>query len=315
MKLKTVILFVLSVLAMFCIAREPSIIMYPPIQNVSCNLNIYHNYYLFSDDRNPFSEMVEVDMEIIFSDDSYVYIQNNDGKEQIGQWRVSNDTLLIYQDWSHWRNEEIERSIINNPNVEYDIRAELGFLHKRNIYDNSFPRNVSAFKIINYGDSLIALSDERKRKAIVISKKAANEMHRFHWLDSVHFIPEDWLDTLVWKSESMPKTNLCLLTEKTNVRMQVSSVTVLNSDIEFNILNPMLYPQSEALPYAQRREYCEWFDRVNVGDTISLELTRPAYEQEVFDRSPYLKGYPDTIYVLDNEAYGYWFAKPIYNNR
>ena len=110
---------------------------------------------------------------------------------------------------------------------------------------------------------------------------------------------------------------LNIFTISSVIRTGSQSVTLeaKNENIIFNILNPRYYPQSEALPYAQRREYCEWFDRVNVGDTISLELTRPAYEQEVFDRSPYLKGYPDTIYVLDNEAYGYWFAKPIYNNR
>ncbi len=315
MKLKSVILFVLSVLAMFCIAREPSVVLYPPIQNASYNLNVYHNYYIFSDNRNPFEEMVEVDMEIMFLDDFQVYVLHNNGKERIGQWRVSNDTLLIYQDWSQWHNKDIELAIINNPDIVYDIRAESGFLHKRNIYDDSFPRNVSAFKIINHGDSLIALSDERKRKAIAISKKAANEMHRYHWLDSVHFIPEDWLDTLVWKPEIMPESNLYKVNEITKADTNVISVTVLNSDIEFNILNPILYPQMEALPYAERREYCDWIDRVKVGDTISLELTRPAYEQEVFDRSPYLRGYPDAIYVLDNEAYGYWFAKPVYNNR
>ena len=196
---------------------------------------------------------------------------------------------------------------------EYDARIFFVELHLRKKTDLSFPINVSAFRVLNHGDSLISLNDELKFKGIPISSKAVHDAH--YWYDAMSrknllYKPTNFQDTLYWHATLNRQNANYTIKDINNTMVRVSK-----GAIAFNILNPRYYPQSEALPYAQRREYCEWFDRVNVGDTISLELTRAAYEQEVFDRSPYLKGYPDTIYVLDNEAYGYWFAKPIYNNR
>ena len=89
------------------------------------------------------------------------------------------------------------------------------------------------------------------------------------------------------------------------------SVIISKSNVDFEILNPKLYSQTQALPFASLPEYSDWIDSVNVGDSIALELFRPAYDAEVFERSPYLSASPDTVYVLDGDVYGYWFARPL----
>ena len=279
---------------------------YPPEDNFIPTMELYPHYVFFE------NTLKVSPMEVSFAPNHEAYTYIKDSIDTIGLWVIMNDTLLIYQNWSRYMLDDTEEKIYNHS--EYDFRSYLGGLHWRKNSDLTFPRNVSAFLILNRGDSLIALNDEENHIGIPVSSKGVRDRHYYFTgiatLPYYDYEPTNWLDTLYW--HPMLNSKNIIFTIK---KVDTTCLSALKSGIIFNILNPRYYPQSEALPYAQRREYCEWFDRVNVGDTISLELTRPAYEQEVFDRSPYLKGYPDTIYVLDNEAYGYWFAKPIYNSR
>ena len=300
-------LLVVGVLSLtLCSSRMVNHEIYPSDECMFNTLSIYPNYIIFD------KETMTVPEELTFNTNHKVYRYEKDSIDTLGIWIVRSDTLLIYHNWSRytWFDEEEKKKYGDS---EYDARIFFVELHLRKKTDLSFPINVSAFRVLNHGDSLISLNDELNFKGIPISSKAVHDAH--YWYDAMSrknllYKPTNFQDTLYWHATLNRQNANYTIKDINNTMVRVSK-----GAIAFNILNPRYYPQSEALPYAQRREYCEWFDRVNVGDTISLELTRPAYEQEVFDRSPYLKGYPDTIYVLDNEAYGYWFAKPIYNNR
>ncbi len=279
---------------------------YPPEEDLIFTMDLYPNYVFFGNTR------MVAPVEVSFAHNHRVYTYINDSIDTLGLWIIKKDTLLIYQNWSRYKLDETEEKIYNHS--EYDFRSYLGGLHWRKNSDMTFPRNVSAFLIFNRGDSLFALNDEENHIGIPVSSKGVRDRHYYFTgiatLPYYDYEPTNWLDTLYW--HPMLNSKDIIFTIK---KIDTTCLSALKSGIIFNILNPRYYPQAAALPYAKRREYCEWFDRVKVGDTISLELTRPAYEQEVFDRSPYLRGYPDTIYVLDNEAYGYWFAKPIYKNQ
>ncbi len=303
------------ILGLLITAKKPSPVVYPSDDSIMPNLNIYRNYILIADSINDFCLYnLEISLSADLSFRTYF-----DDSNQNNQWRIINDTLYLYFDWRHSPFNETPPNYLDT-NITYDYR-NIFTIHQRNRFDSKFPINASIFKIINNGDSLYSISDECYYKGYVISSKAATETHAVHYFQYPAWELKqnseliDFRDTLVWEKRLKPMSYKYSTRHIDSLKDHILSATMTNGSINFTILNPRYYPQSEALPYAQRREYCEWFDRVNVGDTISLELTRPAYEQEVFDRSPYLKGYPDTIYVLDNEAYGYWFAKPIYNNR
>ena len=295
-------------------ASKPSDYIPSPPWKGEPDINLYRSYLIKCQTLTP---LCNYDNEITFSPDYFVYIlyrfkANEIRQRKIGTWRTQNDTLLIYQDWDLDSLSLKDDIVIVCDSV--DFNCVLYMLHYRSAFNHSFPRNVSAFRIINHGDSLVAIEDYGQRIGLPISEYATKVKH----VDIIYgnsFTPTHWDDTLIWSPKRFDFDNKYVVKDIIRNGSGNISIKVNKGAIAFNILNPRYYPQSEALPYAQRREYCEWLDRVNVGDTISLELTRAAYEQEVFDRSPYLKGYPDTIYVLDNEAYGYWFAKPIYNNR
>lgn len=301
----------LSILNIF--ACKPSDYIASPSEKAEQCINIYRNYLIKYQKFTPFCNL---NNEITFSPDYFVYMlyryNGNESKRKIGTWRTRNDTLQIYQEWdvdSLYPNEDI--SLICD---SVDFNCMLFSLHYRSVFNHSFPRNVSAFRILNHGDSLIALEDDGNRIGFPISEYASNIKH----VDNINgnrLIPTYWEDTLIWLPKRCSFEHKYVITDIIQNDFRSIGVRANNGAVAFNILNPRYYPQAEALPYAKLKEYCDWFDRVKVGDTISLELTRPAYEQEVFDRSPYLRGYPDTIYVLDNEAYGYWFAKPVYNNQ
>lgn len=297
-----IILF--GLIGVFCFAGKLSPIVYPPDKDKECNLSIYSNYIIFS--NAPFFERYKIHL----SPNFLVYESDSFESGPIGEWRVSNDTLLIFTNWGpNPYEQEEEKRIIEDSTILYDIRAIDPFLHLRQNYDNSFPRNVSAFKIINHGDSLYALADEKNGKGFAISKKAFSEPH--HDIILPHeYIKTYWEDTLVWKATAMPVSNCFVVEDIGRNDSRPIMVTARNSGIAFNILNPRYYPQPEAKPF-DSAPYTAWFDSAAAGDTIALALSRPAYAQDVFDHSPYLRGYPDTIYVMDHEAYGYWFARPI----
>lgn len=298
----------LSILNIF--ACKPSDYIASPPENAEQSINIYRSYLIKCQEFTPFCNF---NNEIIFSPDYCVYIlyryNGNESKRKIGTWRTRNDTLLIYQEWdidSLSPNEDI--ALICD---SVDFNCMLFSLHYRSVFNHSFPRNVSAFRILNHGDSLIALEDDGKRIGFPISEYASQTKH-VDIIDGNRTIPTHWEDTLIWRPKRFSSDHRYVITNI--IQNDFGSICVrANRDaITFNILNPLFYPQAEAQAYAKLKEYYEWFDSVKVGDTISLGLTRPAYEQKVFERSPYLKGYPDSVYVLDNEAYGYWFARPVY---
>ncbi len=295
-------------------AQRDARIAYSPMEKPELNLAVLPHYIIFPQQTCQFLSSNEV----TFAPDFSVYILVPCGLDctenfKIGEWRTRSDTLLIYQDTIDFiLFPGKEKPDNNSDSIDWALMPPN--LHYRNLYDKFLPRNVSAFKIINKGDSLLAIGDDGMRLGLPISKKASSMKHHG---DNKYIVEarENWQDTFEWKLHKNPMLNVFTISSVIQTVSQPLTIEVKNENITFNILNPRYYPQAEALPYAERTEYCDWFDRVKVGDTISLELTRPAYEQEVFDRSPYLRGYPDTIYVLDNEAYGYWFAKPVYNNR
>ena len=312
--MKAIFIIIIFVLALFMSAQRQARIAYSPLEKPELNLAVLPHYIIFPQKACQFLSSNEV----AFAPDFYVYILipcelNGTVNFKIGEWRTRSDTLLIYQDTTDFvLFSGKEKPDNNSDSIDWALMPPN--LHYRNLYDNFLPRNVSAFKIINKGDSLLAIGDDGMRLGLPISKKAYSMKHHGENKYKVE-ARETWQDTFVWKLRKKPMLNIFTISSVIRTGSQSVTLEAKNENIIFNILNPRYYPQSEALLYAQRREYCEWFDRVNVGDTISLELTRAAYEQEVFDRSPYLKGYPDTIYVLDNEAYGYWFAKPIFDER
>jgi len=287
-----------------CSLKEINPEKYPPEEELFYTMYVYPHYVFFD------NEEMSPPAEVTLSPNHKAYVYEKDSIDTLGLWVTKGDTLLIYQNWGRytWFDEEEAKKHVNSI---YDIRSAYIQLHTRKNSDLSFPRNVSPFRISNHGDSLFALNDEFNHIGIPISSKAVHDRHYYYkGFGTMPAVPTNWLDTLHWHAISNPN---CVKYSITNIDTTI--ITVSKAGIAFNILNPRFYQQKEALPYARRNEYCKWFDGIEIGDTISLELIRPAYDQAVFDMSPYLKGYPDSIYVLDNEVYGYWFAKPIYKNQ
>lgn len=174
---------------------------YPPEKDLIFTIRLYPHYVFFG--NTPFVSPVEV----TFAPDHRVYTYIKDSIDTLGLWVVKKDTLLIYQNWKRYRFDEAEEKIYNQS--EYDLRSFLGGLHKRKNSDLSFPRNVSAFFILNFGDTLVALNDEENHIGIPISLKGVRERHYYLKLFSTVANPEptNWLDTLVWVSGSMPESN------------------------------------------------------------------------------------------------------------
>ncbi len=266
----------------------------PPKDFASPNLNIYRNYILESDSEPSFI------YELILYPDHKVY-KRFDVDERQSFWSVSNDTLYIFFDYN---------STCNNKTSLYcDVFERIGISRK----DSKYPGNVNAFKIINHGDSIYAIDEVYGYKGYAISKKAAREEHghkyRFTGVGGV--IPTCWRDSLKWEPKHISQTGIFLVKVLQETDSMNLSVIISKSNVDFDILNPKLYSQTQALPFASLPEYSDWIDSVNVGDSIALELFRPAYDAEVFERSPYLSASPDTVYVLDGDVYGYWFARPL----
>lgn len=91
-------------------------------------------------------------------------------------------------------------------------------------------------------------------------------------------------------------------------------IDVEKDSLLFRVVNPRCYLRNSGLKlYSKRNEkkLTAWMSTVREGDSISLELIRPAYPRDsVAHIAPLCTG-SDTIYAAYGEAYGYFFAKRI----
>ena len=301
---------------MLCYSKEKSIVVYPPLEKASTSLNVYPHYLFMSDSfmSDSFKTIPYPPMEYIFAPDNYICGYDHNMLDTIGIWLVRGDTLMIYQNWHKLSDGCPDEEFENMLSAEdYDIRGVVGMLHLRKVGDLSLPRNVSAFRIVNNGDSLKAINDELNTFGIPISSQSVKERHLeiSSPNNPMQFIPIYWPDSLHWYPQESPRETIAVVDSiETNTAM-VQRMFVYIGPLKYTILNPRHYHQSEAQVFAESAEYSTWMDSVRPGDSIALELFRPAYDAEVFERSPYLSASPDTVYVLDGDVYGYWFARPL----
>ena len=294
------------------ISYEISPEIYPPQEEFVYNMDIYP-YYIFRGNTEK-----SIEMHIGLRPDLTAYRIYETHEDYLGAWRVVNDTLLIYQDWNiSARDNYSERDsmyawLMSDTTVKYDYRAYYGGLHRRKVTDLSFQRNVSAFRIINHGDFLIGLKDERNMQGVALSKKAAHERHNRLWdYETECFIHSIWEDTLVWKPHKIRQYGIFCIDSIVINKEEPVQIILSKDNLNYTVLNPTMYDNTAASPFRINIQYFGWMDSVRPGDSIALELFRPAYDAEVFERSPYLSASPDTVYVLDGDVYGYWFARPL----
>ncbi len=276
----------------------------------SRSLEIYPHYMIFHD-RNPYSDFSELE----FGTDSIVRFDSCRAERltnlKLGRWEINNDTLLFYQDWDDYTSEEdayLCEGKVSSINL---LRSMILPTHQRNDDNLAFPRNVSAFKIINHGDSLIAIEDLYNSIGIPISTKAYRERHL---TDVPAFVPYAnptvFIDTLVWHRIVAPTTKIFEIKKILTEGTELLGVDAECDGITFRILNPQAYSEPAAEPFRDNAEYYKWIENVRPGQWLRLQLTRPNYGDSAIARSPYLGGWPDSVCVMDNEAYGYWFARP-----
>ena len=309
------IVLLLSIVGLCCVGGQSDAIVYPPHTDGMNSMYIYP-YYIIAGDIGV-GKRASSSEKIYLSDDFSVYELCGDSAILIGAWRISRDTLYIYQDWI----ETFAGDFVGN--AEYDFRLLLTGLHRRKSVDSQFPCNVSVFKVINKGDSLVSIADEMGNIGIPISKDVFETFHGvigpcIDFKDSLGafkntniIIRPNLEETFIWQAKSVFGSNTYSIANVNRIDGAVISLLVDNRGLHYRILNPKMYPQLEAQLLAESAEYSTWMDSVRPGDSIALELFRPAYDAEVFERSPYLSASPDTVYVLDGDVYGYWFARPL----
>lgn len=223
----------------------------------------------------------------------------------IGQWRVSNDTLFIYEDY-FCPGDTLYLGWASRSRF-YD--AEISDRY-RNFFDTGwsneefgYPANVGVFKIENYGMSLSGV-DEYKSffdGALIPAERWRN------WRSGGLNIPT----RVVELPRSGSEFEVC---DKTELDGSVSLVSLLHDGVLYRVVNPAKYmlghPPSLYEP-KDEKAMSAWMNKVKVGRSYKFELVSPAYPDN--STCPYLQCCPDSVCVWigkeQNEAVGYFFAK------
>lgn len=312
--------------------------------NANTSLEIYPNYIFWNPQFSSYSELS-------FATDNKVYVKlDNEDKLYIGNWYVDNDTLCIIEDRPNWVWTDGETQSDYEINDRYiQLWIVLPALQYFDLNNKPYPysllsgdmhtqlgtKSLSKLTIKNHGDSLIyKIGDHDITIGIPLSSKESNKRHedfdtipsKTEWMkypDSLKRAKPRFyhplnplcevkpIDTLTWKSVKAPNTNLFEVMSVNMNRDTIVSVWAKCDDITFHILNPTAYHQPAVAPFNANREYSDWMAEVRPGQWLRLQLARPNYGDSAIARSPYLGGWPDSVAVMDNEAYGYWFARPL----
>ncbi len=246
-----------------------------------------------------------------------------------GYWLKREDTLYLYQDW-----EAIP--ILDSITQEKDqlpFQKALVPLNGRTWKDLSYPINVSAFLITEDGGLLQSIKDPWSTKAFACSSTKRGRTFIFFYHDSAAWkaldipwsynllplyfeergitVPEDYRDSVTW--QAVPFDNGSHEFEIIELNRQNGhcvEVDALYNGYKFRIFNPDYFTGSGrmAISYFELTSFSDWMDSINVGDKVELCIFRPNYADSIVEKVKYLQNFPDSIYVMDNEVYGFWFA-------
>lgn len=291
----------------------------PPQLVDSCNISLYRTYidYIFSDG----------DLVILPGGHTY----SGYSSDTIGVWRMSNDTLLIYENYF---SEGQEKDMTQKELEYYSKIFYCGDWHRWIVNyldtwgkDYPFPSNVSALKVKNYGDRIIKMPDADRVVCYYIpaSFYEAASKYTFHdWLvfkgDIWQFYKMDW------------RQGEFLVRKKTERCKQTLIVDIEKDGILFRIVNPKYYLKHDTVKYYDpddEHALSGWMDSVEIGRRYRFVLQRPDYPADSASHVRYLRTLPDSIYISSpiarsteplsenheqfpdtcREAYGYFFAR------
>lgn len=113
-------------------------------------------------------------------------------------------------------------------------------------------------------------------------------------------VPANWEDRFSWIMHKRDTSDsLYIVRQKVIVGGKTLMLTVENDGLSYSLANP-LYMTCSSKEELDIPTAVDWMDTVNIGDSLYLGLY-PIFQTSI----------SDSIRVMDNEVYGYWFATPI----
>ncbi len=258
-----------------------------------------------------------------FSGLKCIYLKDNNIIEcydsEFGNWQIKGDTLYVYQ---FWEDIPILDSITKAKN-ELPFQKTFECLNGRRWSDKSYPINVSAFLILEDGGFLRGIKDPWETKAFATSSAKRGDVFLYFTSpdDSLRYTKErgvkvykNYYDSIIWKPIYFGKRcgnfKILRLTKKDR---HCATIDAEMENMTFRIFNPLFYRGPGEITQRDRsftRLSC-WMDSIEVGDNVFLCLSRPLFADSICRSVRYLRNFPDSIYVMDNEVYGCWFASKI----
>lgn len=267
---------------------------------------------------------------MILEDDGSVNINYLGDFNQVKRWCLRNDTLFILGAKDHdWR-----EFLVFTPFYLQNRRADsvMSIIKSKNLIPSEFKPYIdslsliSLFKIHDNGDYLepiyqcysSPLTDDSNIIIKSISATMYNEILNFVTqygnYNCIHFFTNGGgTKKLDWKVEYKDSNSKYRITDIERIDNQVKKVTAVNYGIYYVLINPVSYldsAQKEVYDKDSLRAYSDWLNNVEVGKTYNLHLSRPPYYNRL-PMSRFEKNNIDSVYVMDYEAYGYWFGRHI----
>ncbi len=327
--MRKLLLLFLSIICITMFAYDPFSAEDAPHTNDSCFVGLYKHY--LCDLGYPGGHS------LTFMPNYSFYCGDSLG----GAWRITNDTLLLYENYrdTALTMEDVEE--LTPPEWPLELKYELYPEHRRVVFMGlpyseylikwidkyPYAGNVSAFKIYNYGDSLISVfcdttditnmasntfihtseTHYRNRPPIFFGCRVGN--YSDEEMKQVMYRP--WHNVKIdWQEGDF------VVGEKIEQGGEVLHVNLVRDSITYHIVDPRYYLKGSSVRLYDKRDekaLSEWMKRVESGKTYKFRLQRPNYPKDSIANFPRLNTPADSLCIGESEAYGYFFARQLQN--
>ncbi len=248
--------------------------------------------------------------------------------EYSGQWRISADTLFLYEDyfWEGAPEDVLEYLVrdVDSTTIDYQrhLTSYRATMQIDCFSDYPFAGNVTAYKIHNYGESLVSIVPDLSFGENIdfhyVSKKsftdALNLYGVYQMSYSAYSILSGWRNRQ-WTTIPMQWENgeFCVK-DILRIDGKIMFVDLERDSITYHVVNPKYYLKNDPAKLYDKNDekaLTEWMSEVKVGETYKFRLLRPAYPTDSLANIPKLNTGSNSLCIGETEAYGYFFARLI----